>query len=405
MKQNALPRGGAARCSPAAARRTPRRPPIGRRPSSGGTLTVPWSGDVDSIDPGITYYSGGYMVAGVTQRTPMAYEPGRAQARPDLATTAPTVSDDGKTVTVKLRSGVHFSPPVKREVVAADVKYAIERGFFKTVNNPYAPAYFGDVVGAEPGAEAGHADRRHHDAGRAHGRVQALPPDRRNAGRGARAAARRAGPARLRAAAGPREGLRATAPSRSRPARTWSATYEPGTQIDARPQPELGRQDRLPPGLPGQDLDAAGQRRRRDRRRAASSTARAWSPATTCCRRPCSRRPSRSTPDQLELVDSGGGRWAALNTKVAPFDDVNVRKAVLAGFDRQATLLALGGKKVGTVATHFLPPGMPGFEQAGGADGTGADYLATPGGRSPRSPRPTSRRRATPPGATRASRS
>ena len=97
----------------------------------------------------------------------------------------------------------------------------------------------------------------------------------------------------------------------------------------------------------------------------------------------------RKRPDQLELVDSGGGRWAALNTKVAPFDDVNVRKAVLAGFDRQATLLALGGEKVGTVATHFLPPGMPGFEQAGGAAGTGADFLAAPERRSPRSPRPT----------------
>ena len=48
----------------------------------GGTLTVPWSGDVDSIDPGQTYYSGGYMVANVTQRTPMAYEPGRVAARP-----------------------------------------------------------------------------------------------------------------------------------------------------------------------------------------------------------------------------------------------------------------------------------------------------------------------------------
>ena len=80
----------------------------------GGTLTVPWSGDVDSIDPGITYYSGGYMVSNATQRTPMAFEPGRAQARPDLATTAPTVSDDGRTVTVNLRGGVHFSPPVKR---------------------------------------------------------------------------------------------------------------------------------------------------------------------------------------------------------------------------------------------------------------------------------------------------
>src|ERR671914_442692 len=69
--------------------------------------------------------------------------------------TAPVVSEDGRTVTVKLRGGVRFSPPVKREVKAVDVKYAIERGFFKTVNNPYAPAYFGDVVGAKPGAAAG----------------------------------------------------------------------------------------------------------------------------------------------------------------------------------------------------------------------------------------------------------
>jgi peptide/nickel transport system substrate-binding protein len=82
----------------------------------------------------------------------------------------------------------------------------------------------------------------------------------------------------------------------------------------------------------------------------------------------------------VRLVDSGGGRWAALNTKAAPFDYVDVRRAVLAGFDRQAALLALGGKRVGTVATHFLPPGMPGFDAAGGVKGTGADFLAAPGG-------------------------
>src|SRR3954451_23972113 len=99
----------------------------------GGTLTVPWSADVDSIDAGQTYYSGGYMVTAATQRTPIAYAPGHLDARPDLATAMPKVSADGRTVTVRLRAGVHFSPPVRREVTGADVKYAIERGFFKTV--------------------------------------------------------------------------------------------------------------------------------------------------------------------------------------------------------------------------------------------------------------------------------
>ena len=51
---------------------TDTRAPATKTAKRGGTLTVPWSGDVDSIDPGITYYSGGYMVAGVTQRTPIA---------------------------------------------------------------------------------------------------------------------------------------------------------------------------------------------------------------------------------------------------------------------------------------------------------------------------------------------
>ena len=57
-----------------------------------------------------------------------------------------------------------------------------------------------------------------------------------------------------------------------------------------------------------------------------------------------------------------------------------MRRAVLAGFNRDAALLALGGKRVGTVATHFLPPGIPGFQQAGGVKGTGVDFLAPPDG-------------------------
>jgi peptide/nickel transport system substrate-binding protein len=92
------------------------------------------------------------------------------------------------------------------------------------------------------------------------------------------------------------------------------------------------------------------------------------------------RQALRTRRSQVRLIDSGGGRWAALNTKIAPFNDVNVRRAVVAAFDRRAVLLALGGRTVGQTATHFLPPGMPGFDQAGGAAGAGADFLAHPDG-------------------------
>jgi peptide/nickel transport system substrate-binding protein len=344
----------------------------------GGTLTVPWSGDVDSIDPGQTYYSGGYMVANVTQRTPMAYEPGRVSARPDLATEAPIVSPDGKTVTVKLRAGVHFSPPVKREVTSADVKYAIERGFFGSVNNPYAPAYFGDLVGAKLGAKPGAtiAGIKTPDArtvefhltrptgGTLAGalvlplaapvpREYALPLDR--------AKVSEYGPKQV-----------ATGPY-------MVGSYKPGKNITIVRNPSWNAKTDFRPAyldrieMPQGNNDPIIASRRILKGSHMASGDYMIPPAVL-------KQAFSKTPEQLELVDSGGGRWAALNTQVAPFDDVNVRKAVVAGFDRQAALMALGGKNVGTVATHFLPPGMPGFDQAGGEKGTGVDFIGKPTG-------------------------
>jgi hypothetical protein len=51
----------------------------------GGKLTMLWTDDVDNIDPGITYYQMGYMVAYATQRPLYSYRPDdgeRAVARP-----------------------------------------------------------------------------------------------------------------------------------------------------------------------------------------------------------------------------------------------------------------------------------------------------------------------------------
>jgi peptide/nickel transport system substrate-binding protein len=87
------------------------------------------------------------------------------------------------------------------------------------------------------------------------------------------------------------------------------------------------------------------------------------------------------TPDQVLFVPSGGTRWIALNTKVAPFDNINIRKAIIASSNREALRLTRGGKVLGDIATGWIPPGIPGFDEAGGLkQNSDLDYLANPAG-------------------------
>jgi peptide/nickel transport system substrate-binding protein len=85
--------------------------------------------------------------------------------------------------------------------------------------------------------------------------------------------------------------------------------------------------------------------------------------------------------DQVSFVPSGGTRYIAFNTKIKPFDNLNVRKAIIAGMDRNALRLTRGGAILGDIATGWIPPGIPGFEEAGGLkQNTDLDYLANPAG-------------------------
>ena len=122
----------------------------------GGKLTVLWSGDVDHIDCGQTYYQMGNFICNATQKNLYNYEADdAAKMVPDLAEGDPQVSEDGKTVTVKIKPGVKYSPPYNKEVTSADVKYAIERGFFTSVASGFIASYFSDLVGAKVGVKAG----------------------------------------------------------------------------------------------------------------------------------------------------------------------------------------------------------------------------------------------------------
>lgn len=103
----------------------------------GGTLNMLGSGDVDYMDPNISYYSIGYLGLRMWSRQLFTYPADKAQATtavPDLAKATPTIgngiSSDGLTYTITLRSGAQWDTTPARAVTAQDVV----RGVMRTCN-------------------------------------------------------------------------------------------------------------------------------------------------------------------------------------------------------------------------------------------------------------------------------
>ena len=99
-------------------------------PQRGGTLNMLGNGDVDYMDPNISYYSIGYLAHRLWSRQLFTYpgdEANSTKAVPDLATGPVEVSADGKTVTVKLREGAQWNTSPPRQVTAADVVRGVKR--------------------------------------------------------------------------------------------------------------------------------------------------------------------------------------------------------------------------------------------------------------------------------------
>jgi ABC-type transport system substrate-binding protein/serine/threonine protein kinase len=102
---------------------------------SGGTLTLAAAGLPDSFDPGNTYESWVWDLSQLYATPLVTYRacPGSCglQLVPGLATGLGQVSADGLTWTYHLKRGVKFEDGTP--VTAQDVKYAVERGYDKSV--------------------------------------------------------------------------------------------------------------------------------------------------------------------------------------------------------------------------------------------------------------------------------
>ncbi len=299
---------------------------------------------------------------------------------PDLAAGAPTVSRDSRTITVHLRTGVNFGPPVNRQIVADDVRYGIERSLYPSVGSTLGPQLFSDIIGARA-VETGQARRLsgiatpddhtlvlHLRAPHAAYAVSALSQDP--------------------TAPVPRsyaEPLDLREPSQYRLHPVSSGPYMIATS-NAQPNvvrlirnPNWRRStDIRPAALSEIDYHGGFQNIDLMGREAVlgSGQITALSPLTPGIL----QFVAQGHRDQIAVYGVNTILLIRMDTTVPPLNNVNVRRAVLAIGNRQRSLLAAGGPFTGSIVNQYLAPGVPGFAEAGGSAGSGADYLAQPGG-------------------------
>ena len=105
-------------------------PNSGGTPKVGGTLTMLGTGDVDYMDPNVSYYSIGYLGLRMWSRGLYTYPatPGQTTTIvPDLATGMPTISNGGLKYAVTIRKGAMWNTTPARQVTAADVVLGVKR--------------------------------------------------------------------------------------------------------------------------------------------------------------------------------------------------------------------------------------------------------------------------------------
>ncbi|MFL5860162.1 MAG: ABC transporter substrate-binding protein [Solirubrobacteraceae bacterium] len=365
----------------------------GSTKKKGGTLTVYSSEDFEHLDPGESYFVLDYSVDYATQRPLFSYLPNTSTAvSPDLATVIPTtanggITDGGKTVTVHLKQGVHFSPPVNREVTSADVAFAIERAGNPNVANPYFPAYFG--AGAPAPLEG--AQSANYKGGPIPGiktpdkftivfhttkpsgsfLVSALslpisapvpkefagPLDKKSPTTYGSKYLVATGPYMIKS--DPKTGL------------FQGIGYQTGKSLTLVRNPNWSAStDYRPAYLNQLNISIGGDATVIGRQVLQGSKAvQLDTPAQSIV-----KLAYQQYPPQITFTQGSGDHYVALNNSAGVFKNVNLRRAAWANLNRAAIIKQRGGALTGQPATHFIYPGVDGYDQAGGAAGPQVDW-------------------------------
>lgn len=330
----------------------------------GGTVRYANSGDWDSLDPADTYYVYSWNFARLYGRALVMFKsaPGGQGAMlvPDLAESLGRASDDARTWTYTLRSGVKFDDGTP--VTSRDVKYAVERSLDK-VTFPNGPTYFNDVLDLQ-GYTSPYADPDPNKLG-----LKAIetPDDRTivfhlrkpfsDFDYLAQMPATMPVPRAKDTGSKYKEHVVSTGPylfQTNEPGKRFTMirnpAWDPATDPNRRPLPDRITVDL---NVNADDIDNRLLAGYLD----VSIAGGLAPPAQARVLADPGLRAQTDSPQSAFLS------YAALNTDVAPLNNIHCRKAVLYAADRAGYQRAFGGATGGEIATNMLPPVIPGAQR------------------------------------------
>jgi peptide/nickel transport system substrate-binding protein len=307
---------------------------------------------IDYLDPGLTYSPEGLNVIWNVYLPLLGYRhvagAGGATIVPYLARSLPKVSRDGRTYTLTLRSGLKYSngDPVK----ASDFKATVERDF--KLDSPGA-GYFFNIVGADQ-------IRRERD-----GHISGIVVDDAT-GRITITLKRPQGDFENVLASEFAAPVPASAPSSDTSTRPLPATgpymiqsYSASKEIvEVRnPQFRASRfRGEVPAGNPDKVVwDIVGDSATALRRTIAGQDD--WDPQAIPAASLASTQAKYG--DQIKVYTPPNTYYFFMNTRVAPFNKVQVRRAVNYAIDRNALVAIYGG--LARPTENILPPGYPSY--------------------------------------------
>ncbi|MFF8815001.1 ABC transporter substrate-binding protein [Streptomyces pactum] len=330
----------------------------------GGTLKFIGTQDADSWDPTRGYYGFMWDYARYYSRQLLSYQPAPGKASQelvgDLATSRAKISDDGLTYTYTLRDGITWEDG--KPITSQHVKYGIERIWAQDVLSG-GPVYLRDVLDPKGEYPGPYKDKSKDKLG-----LKAIEtPDEktivfhlpeRNGDFEEMLAMPAASPARPDKDTKSKYGLR---PFSSGPYK-WDS-YEPNkSMVLSRNEHWKPESDKIRKALPDKiTLTLITNADEMDKRLISgdydvdiNATGMGQEGRVTALQKHSKNVDNPST---------GFIRYAVMPQNVAPFENIECRKAVIYGADKTSLQTARGGPQAGgDIATNMLPPVVKGSD-------------------------------------------